>query len=158
MSILVRHYESGDRDAVISLWNDVFPNSTGHNAPATSLQRKCDEDDGLFFVAELDATVVGTVMAGYDGHRGWIYSLAVTPTQQRRGIGSTLMRHAEETLSNLGCPKINLQVRAQNDSIVAFYRSLGYGTEERISMGKRLASTVDLGEPAEARESQSRVI
>ncbi|QDV42155.1 Acetyltransferase YpeA [Stieleria neptunia] len=94
-------------------------------------------------------------MAGYDGHRGWIYSLAVTPTQQRRGIGSTLIRHAEQALSNLDCPKINLQVRSQNDEVVAFYGSLGYDTEQRISMGKRLASHAKIGEPDDAREPPS---
>ncbi|TWU43635.1 Acetyltransferase YpeA [Rubripirellula tenax] len=154
MPIHVRHYEPSDRDDVISLWDDVFPDSTGHNDPAASIQRKYDADDGLFFVAELDATVIGTVVAGYDGHRGWIYSLAVTPTQQRRGIGSTLIRHAEQALSNLDCPKINLQVRSQNDAVVAFYGSLGYDTEQRISMGKRLASHAKSGETSDAPESR----
>ncbi len=78
-------------------------------------------------------------MAGYDGHRGWIYSLAVAETQQRRGVGSRLVQHAEQALGDLGCPKVNLQVRSSNSSVVEFYRSLGYDAEERISMGKRLS-------------------
>ncbi|MEM1293507.1 MAG: GNAT family N-acetyltransferase, partial [Cyanobacteria bacterium P01_H01_bin.162] len=73
---------------------------------------------------------------GYDDHRGWIYSLAVAPELRRCGIGSQLMRHAEHELALLGCPKINLQVRADNAEVVAFYESLGFRAEARISMGK----------------------
>ncbi|QDT03849.1 Acetyltransferase YpeA [Rubripirellula lacrimiformis] len=121
----------------------MFPDSTGHNDPAESIDRKCKEGDGLFFVAEQDGTVVGMVMAGYDGHRGWIYSLAVAPTQQRRGIGSMLVRHVERMLGELGCPKVNLQVRTRNSSVVAFYHSMGFDCEDRISMGKLLSRSGD---------------
>ncbi|WP_345319716.1 GNAT family acetyltransferase [Novipirellula rosea] len=150
----MRRYEPADRDYVISLWDDVFPDSTGHNDAAASIDRKCNVGDGLFFVAEKNATVVGTIIAGYDGHRGWIYSLAVDPTQRRKGIGSMLVQHVEQTLSELGCPKVNLQVRSQNSSIVTFYHAIGYDTEERISMGKLMAGT-QRGEPDDARESPS---
>ena len=96
----------------------------------------------MFFVAADDTdSVVGTVIAGYDGHRGWIYSLAVDPSQQRRGIGSALVKQAEVALERLGCPKLNLQVRSDNASVIKFYQSLGYDTEDRISMGKLLPSS-----------------
>ena len=78
-------------------------------------------------------------MAGYDGHRGWVYYVAVRPGQRRRGIATALMRRAEEGLARIGCPKLNLQVRASNQAVVAFYRKLGYQVEERVSMAKRLA-------------------
>ena len=82
--------------------------------------------------------LVGTAMGGYDGHRGWVYYVAVSPQKRRQGIGRTLMRRIEEELKRLGCPKLNLQVRASNHEVVAFYESLGYQVEERASMGKRL--------------------
>jgi ribosomal protein S18 acetylase RimI-like enzyme len=83
--------------------------------------------------------IVGTVMAGYDGHRGWVYYVVVSPDHRRQGIGTALMERAEEGLASLGCPKVNLQVRAGNEAVVRFYETLGYGVEERVSMGKRLA-------------------
>jgi ribosomal protein S18 acetylase RimI-like enzyme len=86
----------------------------------------------------LDGAVAGTVMGAYDGHRGWIYSLAVRPEVRRRGIGTALMRHVERELARLGCPKVNLQVLASNVATVAFYRKLGYAVEERVSRGKLL--------------------
>ncbi len=77
-------------------------------------------------------------MAGYDGHRGWLYAVAVDPGQRRGGVGTALVRHAEQMLRDLGCGKVNLQVRATNAAVVSFYERLGYAVEERISMGKRL--------------------
>ena len=84
--------------------------------------------------------MVGTAPAGYDGHRGWMHLAAADPAHRRRGIGRALMREAERCLAAVGCPKINLQVRASNEGAVAFYRGLGYVVEDRIRMGKRLTS------------------
>ncbi|MHC5732249.1 MAG: GNAT family N-acetyltransferase, partial [Nostoc sp.] len=83
-----------------------------------------------------NSVILGTIMAGYDGHRGWLYTVAVSPQYQRQGIGSKLVRHAESVLIAMGCLKINLQVRISNAEVVEFYRKLGYLVEERISMGK----------------------
>ena len=85
------------------------------------------------------AAVVGTIMAGYDGHRGWIYSVAVSPSHRRQGIGSRLVSHAERALTDRGCMKINLQIMEGNESVTAFYASLGYSVEKRVSMGKRVS-------------------
>ncbi len=132
----IRHYAPADRDHVVALWGAVFPDSVGHNEPNASIDRKVAADDGLFFVAVDGDSIIGTVLAGYDGHRGWLYSVAVAPDRRRDGIGSQLIRHAEQALAQRGCPKLNIQVRADNAAVVAFYESLGFQTEERISMGK----------------------
>jgi hypothetical protein len=87
----------------------------------------------------VDGRIAGTVMAGYDGHRGWVHLVAVDPRYRRRGVGSALMRRAEALLDAMGCPKLNLQVRPTTPEIVGFYESLGFEVEERISMGKVLS-------------------
>lgn len=134
--MIIRNYGSSDRAQVVALWDTVFPNSTGHNDPKASIARKVAVDDGLFFVALDGDVIVGTALAGYDGHRGWLYSVAVSPDRRRDGVGSKLVRHAEQALAQRGCPKLNIQIRADNAAVVAFYESLGFQTEERISMGK----------------------
>jgi ribosomal protein S18 acetylase RimI-like enzyme len=92
----------------------------------------------LLLVGELAGTIVGAVIAGFDGVRGWIYHLAVAPEHRRHGFATALVRAAEQGLRDLGCPKVNLQMRATNQEVVAFYRSVGYQVEERVSMGRRL--------------------
>ena len=94
--------------------------------------------DGLFFVAMRQDRVAGSILAGYDGHRGWLYSVAVHPSHRLVGIGSALVRHAELALVERGCMKINLQIVAGNEAVTAFYKALGYAVEDRISMGKRI--------------------
>jgi ribosomal protein S18 acetylase RimI-like enzyme len=137
--MIIREYiDEQDRSTVIQLWKQVFGYPGAHNDPAFSIDAKRRVKDGLLFVAREDADVVGTVMVGYDGHRGWIYSLAVAPERRRHGIGTALMRHAEAALIERGCPKINLQVTETNAAIVSFYQKLGYVVEPRISMGKKL--------------------
>jgi ribosomal protein S18 acetylase RimI-like enzyme len=136
--MLIRTYEDADEPAVVGLWREALPDAAPHNDPATAIRNKRVAGDGLFFVAEVDDQVVGTVMGGYDGHRGWVYSVAVSATQRRRGVGSALVRRLEAALAKRGCLKVNLQVRASNAGVVAFYEGLGYAVEERVSMGKRL--------------------
>lgn len=140
MTMEIRNYVSADQEQVVDLWNDVFPYSTGHNDPAIAINRKVRTDDGLFFVATEERSVVGTAIAGYDGHRGWLYSVAVSNRFRRQGVGTLLVRHAELALAELGCPKMNLQVRADNSDVSSFYESLGFRIEERISMGKIIGS------------------
>src|SRR5712691_4788312 len=134
----IRSFEESDTERVASLWREVLPNDPPHNAPALVIRRKLQFQRELFFVGEIDTAIVGTVLAGYDGHRGWLYSVAIHPRYRRRGLGTTLVRHAEAALAAAGCPKINLQVRTTNAAVVAFYRKLGYEVEERISMGKQI--------------------
>ena len=132
------------REPVISLWNSVFGYETAHNEPGLAIDNKLAIKDGLFFVA-LNCTaqsnsVIGSIMAGYDGHRGWIYSLAIATTFRGQGIGTRLLKQAESALMERGCVKINLQILDTNHSAEKFYLSQGYKTEPRISMGKRLVT------------------
>jgi ribosomal protein S18 acetylase RimI-like enzyme len=130
--------DSAHRAQVIALWDAQFHYNAPHNNPALSIDKKVAFGDGLFFVALSGSVVVGTIMAGYDGHRGWIYSVAVSPAHQRQGVGSQLVRFAERALADKGCVKINLQIMDGNEGVTAFYARLGFSVEQRISMGKRL--------------------
>ena len=132
----VRVYRKDDEEGVVALWNDVFKKPEPRNDPRFVIAKKLAVQDDLFFVAVEDRAIVGTAMGGYDGHRGWLYTVAVRSDVRRRGIGGALVRRVESALVLLGCPKINLQVLASNAAVVAFYRRLGYGVEERVSMGK----------------------
>jgi ribosomal protein S18 acetylase RimI-like enzyme len=135
--MMVRPYLEADEEAVVALWRAcalVVPS----NDPFEDIRRKLAVQRDLFLVGTLDGRVVATVMAGYDGHRGWINYLAVAPDHRRRGLGGLLMAAAERALAARGCPKINLQVRAGNERVVAFYERLGFTVEPRISLGKHL--------------------
>ena len=135
--VLVRAFKESDEARVIELW--TFAGLVrSWNDPKKDIARKLKVQRELFLVAELEGTVVGVVMAGYEGHRGWVSYLAVDIGQRRRGIGSALMRDAERRLRLLGCPKINLQVRAENAEVQAFYAALGFKHDEVLSLGKRL--------------------
>ncbi len=134
----IRTYKQQDEQAVIELWTAVFGYPGPHNAPKLEIDRKLALQPDLLFVADLDGRVIGTVMAGYDGHRGWIYSLAVDENERGQGVGTALVRHAEAALAALGCPKVKLQVLAGNDAALAFYRKLGYSVEPHVALGKTL--------------------
>src|SRR4051812_21319831 len=135
--VLVRAFKEADEARVVELWTFaglVRP----WNDPKKDISRKLKLQRELFLVAELQGVIVGCVMAGYEGHRGWINYLAVDIGQRRRGIGTALMRDAERRLRLLGCPKINLQIRAENSDVQAFYAALGFTEDAAVSMGKRL--------------------
>jgi len=143
MNVTITNYkDSAHHKQVIALWESVFGYETGHNRPALAIDKKLAIKDDLFFVALTEDKVVGMIMAGYDGHRGWIYSVAVTPSHRRHRIGSQLVSHAEQVLIAKGCVKINLQIMAGNESVSAFYSSLGFSIEKRISMGKVIPQNV----------------
>lgn len=134
----IRPYQEPDEPQVVALWRAALPDSAPHNDPATVIRKKRDAGGDLFFVAESGGVVVGTAMGGYDGHRGWVYSVAVRASHRRHGVGTALVRRLEAALAERGCLKVNLQVRASNAAVVAFYERLGYGVEDRVSLGKRL--------------------
>lgn len=133
----IRPCRRADEAAVIVLWQ-ACGLTRPWNDPSKDIARKFAEQPELFAVAELDGELVGTVMAGYEGHRGWINYLAVTPKLQRGGLGRALMHWAELRLRERGCPKINLQIRRGNSAVIAFYESLGFSEDDVMSMGKRL--------------------
>jgi ribosomal protein S18 acetylase RimI-like enzyme len=135
----VRPYRPGDEEEVVALWGTCFPDSRSWSEPREVIRRKLEVQGDLLLVGTLEDRVVATVVAGYDGHRGWIYHLAVAPGCRRRGLGARMMAAAEVRLRTLGCPKINLQVYPTNRAVVGFYERFGFVVEERISMGKPIA-------------------
>jgi ribosomal protein S18 acetylase RimI-like enzyme len=139
---IARFNNSTHRNQVITLWETVFGYEAAHNRPALVIDKKLAANDNLFFVALDNHKVVGTIMAGYDGHRGWIYSVAVSTSHRRRRIGSQLVSHAERALTARGCVKINLQILEDNESVTAFYSSLGFSIKKRISMAKRIPQNI----------------
>jgi ribosomal protein S18 acetylase RimI-like enzyme len=108
------------------------------NDPAKDIARKRLVQRDLFLVGTIDGVIVASAMAGYDGHRGWINYLAVDPDRRRQGLASALMVEAERRLRQLGCAKINLQIRHDNAEAVAFYQRIGFTEDPVVSFGKRL--------------------
>ena len=137
MAFEIRPYQEADITNVVNLWEQcglVVP----HNDPHKDIAAKIRFQPDLFLIAQVDWQLVGTVMAGYEGHRGWLNYLAVDPEHQRKGYGRLLVDAAETRLNELGCPKVNLQIRGNNKQALGFYRAIGYVTEDRIGMGKRI--------------------
>jgi ribosomal protein S18 acetylase RimI-like enzyme len=133
----IRPFKSADELAVIELWRRcdlVRPQNDSHK----DIARKMRVNPELFLVGEIGGKIVATVMAGYDGHRGWINYLAVDPLQQQKGLGREIMAEAELLLRQLGCAKINLQVRTNNSRVIEFYKRIGYSIDDVVGMGKRL--------------------
>jgi len=133
----IRPFRPADEPAVVALWARCGL-TRPWNDPHKDIARKLAVRPDLFLVAELDGTVIGTVMVGYDGHRGWINYLGVDPDCRRRGVGRALMAEAERLLRLEGCSKINLQVRTGNAEAIEFYRRIGYALDDVVSMGRRL--------------------
>ena len=135
--LTVRPFRSEDEAAILDLWMRcglVHP----ANDPRKDIRRKTKVRPDLFLVGTLEENIVASVMVGYEGHRGWINYLAVSPDYQKRGFGRTLMEEAERLLRAEGCPKINLQVRTSNADVLAFYRAIGFLKDDVVSLGKRL--------------------
>jgi ribosomal protein S18 acetylase RimI-like enzyme len=133
----LRPYLEADEQAVVALWQ-ACDLTRPWNDPRNDIARKLTVQRELFLVGEVDGRIVASIMAGYDGHRGWINYLAVHPDFQRKRLANKLMEAAQALLLELGCPKINLQVRAANASAVGFYNSLGYAQDDVVSLGKRI--------------------
>jgi ribosomal protein S18 acetylase RimI-like enzyme len=133
----IRVFERADEAAVVDLW-EACGLTRPWNDPHKDIARKLAVQSELFLVGVVDEAVIASVMAGYEGHRGWMNYLAVTPRFRGRGCGRALVDHVERLLLERGCPKVNLQVRASNPDALAFYRRLGYVQDESISLGKRL--------------------
>ncbi|MGM1016037.1 MAG: GNAT family acetyltransferase [Actinomycetota bacterium] len=157
MSWTLRPFERSDADEVVALWQ-AAELTRPWNDPYLDIERKLSVHPELFLVAVATAAeatgdegardsgsrapILGTVMAGYDGHRGWIYYLATSPQRRGEGIGRALVTEAERLLEERGCPKIQLMIRAENTAVTEFYESLGYESFEVSTLGKRLIPDV----------------
>jgi ribosomal protein S18 acetylase RimI-like enzyme len=133
----IRAFQPDDETALVALWQQcdlVRP----WNDPAKDIRRKAKVRPDLFLVGVVERQIVASVMAGYEGHRGWLNYLAVAPEHQRRGYARTIVEEAERLLRAAGAPKINLQVRASNQKVIEFYRRIGYTVDDVVSLGKRL--------------------
>ena len=137
--IAVLPYQHRHFDGVSALWQEAFPNDAAWNHPDIAIPEKMKFQPDLFLVAVEGENVVGSVMAGYEGHRGWISRIAVLKECRGRGIGKELMAQAEDRLALIGCVKINLQVVSSNSSTTDFYARSGFKIEERISMSKLIS-------------------
>jgi ribosomal protein S18 acetylase RimI-like enzyme len=130
----IRKFRRDDKASLIELWQTVFPDDPPHNEPSSVIEAKLKVDD-LIFVAESEDKLIGACMAGYDGHRGWLYAVAVDPAHRRKGVGEKTVQHTLRALKDLGCIKANLQIRSTNTEVAAFYQALGFTVEDRMSMG-----------------------
>jgi ribosomal protein S18 acetylase RimI-like enzyme len=133
----IRSYHPADENAVVALWQECGL-TRPWNDPRKDIARKLTEQPDLFLVGTVGSELVATAMIGFDGHRGWVYYLAVAPAYRKQSHGRALMDDAERRLIARGCPKINLLVRSSNTAVVEFYRSLGYAQDDCVSLGKRL--------------------
>ena len=133
----IRPFRDSDETAVIALW-EAAGLTRSWNDPRKDIERKRAVQREWFLVGTTDDAVMASIMIGYDGHRGWINYLAVDPAHRKKGHARALMREAERLLLAAGCPKINLQVRTSNASVIAFYEAIGYAQDEVVSFGRRL--------------------
>ena len=137
MTPMIRSYHAEDRDSLIALWIRCEL-TRPWNDPSRDIDRKLEVDPENLLVLDADGEIVGSVMVGYEGHRGWVNYLAVHPDHRRQGWARQLMGEAETRLRTLGCPKINLQVRSSNRAALEFYSRIGYVVDDVVSLGKRL--------------------
>ena len=133
----IRAFQKGDETALVALWERCGL-TRPWNDPRKDIARKLTVQPELFLVGVLDGELVASVMAGYEGHRGWVNYLAVAPAHRRKGLGRRLMEEVERRLLGRGCPKLNMQVRSSNTEAMAFYRRLGYVPDDAVALGKRL--------------------
>lgn len=133
----IRVFSKEDSPAVIQLW-EACGLTRPWNDPVKDINRKLAVQPELFLVGELEGQIIASAMAGYDGHRGSVFYLAVSPTHQNKGYGQMLMQRIEALLIERGCPKLNIVVRTSNDGVLSFYNKLGYKPDDVVSIGKRL--------------------
>jgi ribosomal protein S18 acetylase RimI-like enzyme len=137
LSFRITKYQDAYRDAVVTLWKKCGL-LHAPNDPVKDIEEKMRFQPNLFLIATLNDEVVGSVMVGYEGHRGWLNYLAVSPEHQRKGYGRILVEKAIAELAKMGCQKLNLQIRKGNASAVEFYKRIGFKEDECLSFGKRL--------------------
>ena len=135
---IIRPFKLEDRNSVVELWK-ICRLTRPWNNPEKDIERKLNVQSEMFLVLEIEGSILGTVMAAYDGHRGVINYLAIHLGYQKKGYGKILMTYVEQELLNRGCPKINLLVRSDNLNVKRFYKGLHYDEQDDIKVfGKRL--------------------
>jgi ribosomal protein S18 acetylase RimI-like enzyme len=137
LSFEIVKYNKDYQKALIELWkkcNLIVP----QNDPLEDIQKKLEFQPDMFLIALLNGKLIGSVMVGYEGHRGWLNYLAVLPDYQNRGYGRKLVEKAIAELLKLGCLKLNVQIRESNISAVRFYERLGFRDDHVVSLGLRL--------------------
>ncbi len=138
MSLMrIRPYAAADFAAVVALWDEGGLNKTFHD-PQRDIAKMCASPDCQLYIGTVDDQVMASIMVGHDGHRGWIYRLAVAEAQRRKGYGAELMELAENWLTARGIAKVQLMIRHENEAVEAFYSELGYEDTPRRIMAKWL--------------------
>jgi len=135
--LTIRPYIPDDESSVVDLWdqcNLIVP----QNDPVLDIHEKLSFQPDLFLVGIVESSLIGTIMIGYEGHRGWINYLAVHPKYRKRGFGRQLMDHATKLLKSMGCQKINVQIRNSNRAVIEFYKAIGFSDDDVVGFGKRI--------------------
>lgn len=135
--MIIRPYHVSDRESLVTLWQNCGL-VVAHNNPYRDIDRKLAINPDWLLVGELDGEIITSCMVGYDGHRGWLNYLACAPEHRNNGFARQMVAQAEKILGDVGCPKINIQIRTSNQQVIDFYRQLGFSTDDIVSMGKRL--------------------
>lgn len=137
MSLMtIRAYRHEDKEMLASLLAEIFPNDPPWNEPSAMIDQKLDHSpESLLVGVDQNDVIIACVMAGYDGHRGWINTLCVGASHRGQGLGEMMINAAIRHLNDQGAVKVNLQIRGDNLSLKRYYESLGFESEDRISMG-----------------------
>ena len=136
-TLAISDIADGDVAAVIALWQ-ACGLTRPWNDPASDIALARRGENSTVLVGRLGSHVVATAMVGHDGHRGWVYYVAVDPDQQSKGFGRAIMKATEEWLRQTGIAKLQLMVRPDNKKVQAFYESLDYDEQKRIIYAKWL--------------------
>ena len=137
MDLVFRIFDPADESAVIELWESCGL-TRPWNDPKTDIAIKRNHSPEQFIVGLIDERIVASGMAGYDGHRGTVNYLAIDPEFQGKGLGRQLMNEVERILEAIGCPKVNILFRNENERVLDFYKAIDYTDNDCVSMGKRL--------------------
>ena len=137
LALSIAPASAADRASVIALWH-AAELTRPWNDPGADFNTALAHPPAAILLARSDGELVGSVMVGFDGHRGWVYYLASDPARRGQGIGRALMAAAEDWLRTRGAPKIQLMVRSDNAAAQGFYAALGYEVQDVTTRGRRL--------------------
>ena len=135
MGVGIEEATASDAEAVIALWHECGL-TRPWNDPHQDFDRALAWPASTILVARDGPVLLGCAMIGYDGHRGWVYYLAVSPAHQRAGLGRQMMKTAADWLRDCGAPKVQLMVRTDNSATLDFYAALGFERQETVTLGK----------------------